>query len=95
MELIKYELNIIYVLMVKEIKEADGWRIAEEGGLKVALNTKLNSSVNTANPIIKGNLNLTKNVTLDTINVMNRTGQIKSKIYYDEVDNRLIIQVTG
>ncbi|MBS3115271.1 hypothetical protein J4482_01435 [Candidatus Woesearchaeota archaeon] len=69
--------------------------LADNTTQNTALNTKLNSSVNTANPIIKGNLNLTKNVTLDTINVMNRTGQIKSKIYYDEVDNRLIIQVTG
>ena len=45
MELIKDELNIKNVLMVKEIKEADGWRIAEEGGLKVALNTKLNNEL--------------------------------------------------
>ena len=69
--------------------------LADNMTQNTALNTKLNSSVNTANPIIKGSLNVTKNVTLDTINIMNRTGQIKSKIYYDETDNRLVIQVTG
>lgn len=44
-DLIKDELNVKSVLIVDEIKEEGGWKIAEDGGLIVAIDTRLNDEL--------------------------------------------------
>ncbi len=39
--MIKDELNIKEILIVDEIKEENGWKIAEDGDVKIALDTRL------------------------------------------------------